>query len=187
MQKQNKNQNPAQNRFCITAQDRCFLKLIYLFIYWPFFFGFSGPYPLHMEVPRLGVQSELYQLAYAMATAIRDPSRVCDLHHSSPQCQILNPLSKIRNRPATSRFLVGFVNHWATMGTLASEFWQQCGKWPACPAPTVLYLVHPGHLISLLLLSSSRLHFTLRASDLSKMYIGSHFFPAKDSSLSPEE
>ena len=24
-----------------------------------FFFGFSGPHPRHMEVPRLGVESEL--------------------------------------------------------------------------------------------------------------------------------
>ena len=33
-------------------------------------------------------------LAYARARAMRDLSRVWDLHHSSWQCQILNPLSK---------------------------------------------------------------------------------------------
>ena len=33
----------------------------------------------------------------ATATAIQDPSYVCDLHHSSWQCQILNPLSETRN------------------------------------------------------------------------------------------
>jgi len=51
-----------------------------------------------MEVPRLGVQSELQPLAYARATAAQDPSRVCDLHHSSRQGQIVNPLSKGRDQ-----------------------------------------------------------------------------------------
>ena len=52
-----------------------------------------------MEVPRLGVESELQQLlAYTIAAATRDPSRTCDLHHSSWQCRILNPLSKAREQ-----------------------------------------------------------------------------------------
>ena len=50
-----------------------------------------------MEVPRLGVESELYPLAYATAIAKPDPSHICDLHHSSQQRQILNPLSKARD------------------------------------------------------------------------------------------
>ena len=49
-----------------------------------------------MEIPRLGVESELQLPAYVTATAMQDPSLVCDLHHSSQQCQILNPLSEIR-------------------------------------------------------------------------------------------
>ena len=49
-------------------------------------------------VPRLGVELELQLLAYATATATLDPSCVWDLHHSSWQCQILNPLSKARGR-----------------------------------------------------------------------------------------
>ena len=56
------------------------------------FFCFLGPPLRHMEVPRLRVQSELQLPACATATATRDPSRVCDLHHSSCQRQILNPL-----------------------------------------------------------------------------------------------
>ena len=51
-----------------------------------------------MEVPRLGVESELQLLTYATTTAMRDLSHVCDLHHSSQQCQILNPLSEARDR-----------------------------------------------------------------------------------------
>ena len=50
-----------------------------------------------MEVPRLGVKSELQLLAYTAATAMSDPSCVFDLHHSSQQCQILNPLSEARD------------------------------------------------------------------------------------------
>ena len=51
-----------------------------------------------MEVPRLGVESELQPPAYTVATATRDPSRVCDLHHSSLQRWSLNSLSKARDR-----------------------------------------------------------------------------------------
>ena len=62
-------------------------------------------------------ESELHLPAYATATATRDPSCVCDLHQSSGQCQILNPLSKDKDRtgnlvvPSQIRF------HCATMGT----------------------------------------------------------------------
>ena len=59
--------------------------------------GFLGPYLQHMEVPKLGVESEL-QLP-ATATAMWDPSCVCNLYHSSQQCRIPNPLSEARDRP----------------------------------------------------------------------------------------
>ena len=53
-----------------------------------------------MEVPRLrlGVKSEPQLLAYATATATPDPSQICDLHHSSQQHWIRNPLSKDRDQ-----------------------------------------------------------------------------------------
>ena len=50
-----------------------------------------------MEVPRLGVKSELQLLAYGTATAMLDLSCICDLHHNLWQPQILNPLSKARD------------------------------------------------------------------------------------------
>ena len=50
-----------------------------------------------MEVPRLGIQLELQLLAYTTATATWDLSLVCDLHHSSQQHWILNPLSEARD------------------------------------------------------------------------------------------
>ena len=40
-----------------------------------FIFCFLGPCLWHMEVPRLGVKSELLPLAYTTATATRDLSR----------------------------------------------------------------------------------------------------------------
>ena len=50
-------------------------------------------------VPRLGVQSEVQLLAYSTATAMQNLSHDdCDLHHSSWQCRILDPLSKARDR-----------------------------------------------------------------------------------------
>ena len=42
--------------------------------------------------------SELQLPAYATATATPDPSHVCDLHHSSRQHRIPNPLSEARHR-----------------------------------------------------------------------------------------
>ena len=61
------------------------------------FFFFLGPYPQHVEVPRLRVESKLQLPAYATATATWDTSHVCNLHHSSRQCRIFNPRSKARD------------------------------------------------------------------------------------------
>ena len=51
-----------------------------------------------MEVPKLGVQSELQLLAYATATAMQDPRCICELCGTLQQCQILNLLSEARDR-----------------------------------------------------------------------------------------
>ena len=65
------------------------------------FFGFLGAHLWHMEVPRLGVELKLKPSAYATATATATlyPSRIslCDLHHSSWPCRILNPLIEARD------------------------------------------------------------------------------------------
>ena len=71
----------------------CFFVFVFLSFLGPQHFLGLG----HMEVPRLGVESELWPLAYATATAAWDPSRICDLHHSSRQRWILNPLSEARD------------------------------------------------------------------------------------------
>ena len=51
-----------------------------------------------MEVLRLGVELEMKLPADATATAKQDPSRICNLHHSSQQCRIVNPMSEARDR-----------------------------------------------------------------------------------------
>ena len=50
-----------------------------------------------MEVSRLGVEWELQLPAYTTATAIADPIHVCNLHHSSQQCRVRNPLNQTRD------------------------------------------------------------------------------------------
>ena len=61
---------------------------------------FLGLHPQHMEIPKLGVESELQLLAYstATATAMWDRSHVCNLHHNSRQHWIPDPLSEARDR-----------------------------------------------------------------------------------------
>ena len=65
------------------------------------FFFFLIPLGLHlwhMELPRLGVELELQRPPYTTATVIQDLSHLCDLHHSSRPCRILNPLSETRHQ-----------------------------------------------------------------------------------------
>ena len=94
----------------------------YIFIHRKCFFFFlflggGGLHLQHMEVTRLGVQSELQLPAYTTATATQDPSHICDLHHSSGQRQILNPLIEARDQ--TLNLMVPSRIHLqrATMGT----------------------------------------------------------------------
>ena len=51
-----------------------------------------------MEVPGLGVESEMQLLAYTTATAMLDLLHILDLCHSLRQRWILNPLSEARDR-----------------------------------------------------------------------------------------
>ena len=71
---------------------------INLFNHKTIFFFFLGLHPRHMEVSRLGAESEMWPLAYATAIATQDPSHVCNLKHSSRQCRILNPLRQARDQ-----------------------------------------------------------------------------------------
>ena len=70
-----------------------------------------------MDVPRLGVKLELQLLAYTTATVTPDLSRVCNLHHSLQQRQILNPLSGARDLTCILIDTSWVHFHRATMGT----------------------------------------------------------------------
>ena len=98
-----------------------------IFIFWCslnfFFFVFLGLHLQHMEVPRLGIKLELQLLAYTTATAMWDPSHVFNLHHSSQQCRILNPLSRARDQTHVLINTSQVCYHWATMETPVHAFY----------------------------------------------------------------
>ena len=88
--------------------------------------GFEIVVAFFFEIPRLRVEWELQLPAYTTATAMQDPSRICDLHHSSWQCRILNPLSGARDKSSSSWILVGIIKCWAMTGTLQLPFYSLC-------------------------------------------------------------
>ena len=63
-----------------------------------FFLVFLGLHPRHMEVPMPGVELEPQLPAYTIVTTMQDLRCTCDLHHSSWQFWIHNPLSKARDQ-----------------------------------------------------------------------------------------
>ena len=88
-----------------------------MFVLYYFFFTFLGPHPWHMEVLKIGVKLELQLPAYATATARPNLSRICDLHHTSQQCWILNPLNKARDRTRNLMVPSQINFHFTMMGT----------------------------------------------------------------------
>ena len=76
-------------------------------------FAFSGLHLEHMEVPKLGNCHP----SYTTATAMPNPSHIFYLHHSSQQHQILNPLSRPRDRTHLLMDTSRVHYHQATVGT----------------------------------------------------------------------
>ena len=74
------------------------------------FFFFLGPHLRQMEVPRLGVESELQLLAYATATATPDLSFIWDLHCSLQQHQSLTHRARPGIEPVSSWTLCWILN-----------------------------------------------------------------------------
>ena len=70
-----------------------------------------------MGVPGLGVESELWLLAYTTSTATGDLSPICDLCHSLRYCWILNPWARPGIKPTSPWILIRFLICWATRGT----------------------------------------------------------------------
>ena len=58
------------------------VRVLIKFIFSPYIdiFCFLGLHPRHMDIPRLGVESELQLPAYARATTHTGPDWVCNLH-----------------------------------------------------------------------------------------------------------
>ena len=75
-----------------------------------------------MEVPRLGVETELQLLSYATATATLDPSHICDLCRSLWQHQILNPPSEARDQTSNLRTLRRVLSSLSHNGNSPSFF-----------------------------------------------------------------
>ena len=90
-----------------------------------FFLLFLGLHPRCMEVLQLGVKLELQLSAYTTATAVPDQGHICCLHHSSWQCQILNPLSEAWDRTCVLMDVSHICFHWAMVETPVLFFWSQ--------------------------------------------------------------
>ena len=77
-----------------------------------------------MEVPRLGVKSELQLLAYSTATAIQDLSCVSNLHHSSQH----NPRGEARDQTRNLVVPSRLCFHCATTGIPKRSFLMKQGR-----------------------------------------------------------
>ena len=107
---------------CHTFDQKSILANVGQGIIFVFFcFLFRGSYLLYMEVPRLGVKSELQLLAYTTATPTTDAATW------DPRClwptpqllqrQILTHWMRPGIKPTASWILVRFLTCWATTGT----------------------------------------------------------------------
>ena len=66
--------------------------LFLLFFFFSFFWGGGA------SLAAYGSSQAGDRIRAATATATSDPSHICELHHSSQQCQILHSLSEARDR-----------------------------------------------------------------------------------------
>ena len=63
-----------------------------------YFLLFRAAPVAHGSSPASSSKLELQLQAYTTAWAMRDLSCVCDLHHSSQQCQISDPQSEVKDQ-----------------------------------------------------------------------------------------
>ena len=81
-----------------------------------------------MEFPRLRGWIGAAAISLCHSTATQDLSHVCDLHHSSQQCQMLNTLRKARARTLILMDTSWVCHHWATTRTPGSSC-LTCKEW----------------------------------------------------------
>ena len=116
--------------------DRYQNNIIYLFI-----FVFLELHPWHMEVPRLGAESELQLPAYVTAAAMQDSSCICNLLHSSGNTTSLTHWTRPGVEAVSSWILVRFITTRATT-VPPTEITLKIPVWgDGC-------LVFPGHIPS---------------------------------------
>ena len=102
-------------------------KFLFLFL----FFGLLGPYPWRTEFPRLRGQNQSYSCKppCTTATAVVDPKGICNLHHSSLQRWVPDPLIKARDWTHILMETSRIRFHWATMGTLERSLAESLSEW----------------------------------------------------------
>ena len=91
------------------------LSFLYYFIYYYYYYYY---YCLLRTTPMVyeGTQARAWIGAVA-ATAAPDPSHICDLHHNSWQCWILNTMSEARDWTCILMDTSQIRFHWTIMGT----------------------------------------------------------------------
>ena len=80
-------------------------------------FSFLGLHLWHMEVSRLGIESELQLLAHTTATATLDLNHIFNLHCRLGHTGSWTHWARPGIEPMSSWILLGFLTHWATVGT----------------------------------------------------------------------
>jgi len=103
------------NKFQLTQQLLGILVVLLFAL--SFLFVFLGPQPGAYENSLARDPIGAVTPAYSTATATPDLSCVCNLHHSSQQCQILNLLSKTRDWTCILMDASHVHFHWTRMGT----------------------------------------------------------------------
>ena len=94
-------------KHCYGCFDRHCTEFLFLFFY--YFLLFSATLVVYGGSHARG-RIRATVLGTAIATATWDPSHLCNLHHSSQQSQIPDPLSLAGVEPASSWILVRFVS-----------------------------------------------------------------------------
>ena len=104
------------------SSSRCFIWVFFIFIFISFFFLFffclfRAALMAYGGSQARGCWIRIQLPTYTIAEATRDLSCICNLHHSSWQCCILNALSEARDRACifTDTSQVRFS--WAMRGT----------------------------------------------------------------------
>ena len=84
----------------------------YLWLYYYYYYCHFRAVPRHMEIPRLGVESELQPLAYPTATVTSDLSHVCAVTSTTAHGNTRSLTHWVRpgTEPASSWMLVRFVS-----------------------------------------------------------------------------